>query len=247
MRAMITAYVVAGFLMGTAALAEKPDGTIVIGVLNDQSGLYSDHGGVGSVWAAKKAVEDFGANAKGMKVEIISADHQNKADIGAGIARRWFDVDGVDAIADGNNSAVALAIGEIATKKNKVILNSGAISADITGKRCNPNTVHWVIDTWALANGTGKKIVELGGDTWFMLTADYAFGHALEADTTAVVKANGGKVVGSVRTPFPATDFSSFLIQAQASNPKIIGLANSGGDTVTSIKQAAEFGIVEAG
>jgi branched-chain amino acid transport system substrate-binding protein len=216
-------------------------------VLNDMSGLYSDITGPGSVWAARKAVEDFGAAAKGMKVEILAADHQNKPDIGSNIARQWIDVDKVDAIADVPTSSVGLAVNQIIREKNKVHLNSGSATSDMTGKACSPNTVHWAYDTYMLSNGTGKALVKTGGDTWYFLTADYAFGHALERDTEAVVLANGGKVLGKVRTPFPGQDFSSFLLQAQASKAKVIGLANAGGDTINSIKQAAEFGITKGG
>jgi branched-chain amino acid transport system substrate-binding protein len=220
---------------------------IKIGVMNDMSGLYSDITGPGSVWAARKAVEDFGAAAKGMKVEILAADHQNKPDIGSNIARQWIDVDKVDAIADVPTSSVGLAVNQIIREKNKVHLNSGSATSDMTGKACSPNTVHWAYDTYMLSNGTGKALVKTGGDTWYFLTADYAFGHALERDTEAVVLANGGKVLGKVRTPFPGQDFSSFLLQAQASKAKVIGLANAGGDTINSIKQAAEFGITKGG
>ncbi|MFG1409784.1 MAG: ABC transporter substrate-binding protein [Pseudomonadota bacterium] len=231
----------------TAAQAQTTPIPVKIGVLNDQSGLYADLGGPGSVWAAKKAVEDFNAAAKGLKVEVVFADHQNKADVGTSIARQWYDVDGVDVIVDVPNSGVALAVNQVTKEKNKVFINSGAASSDLTGKACTPNTVHWTYDTWALANGTGKAITKNGGDTWFFLTADYAFGHALERDTSEVVKANGGKVVGSVRVPLNNSDFSSFLLQAQGSKAKIIGLANAGGDTINSIKQAAEYGIVDGG
>jgi branched-chain amino acid transport system substrate-binding protein len=230
-----------------AAQAQISDGIVKIGVLNDMSGLYSDISGQGSVFAARQAVEDFGAAAKGLKVEIIGADHQNKPDVGSSIARQWYDVDKVDVIVDVPTSSVALAINEITRDKNKVFLVSGAAASDLTGAKCSPNTVHWTYDTWALGNGTGKAMVKTGGDTWFFLTADYAFGHALERDTAAVVEANGGKVLGKVRHPFPGTDFSSFLLQAQASKAKVIGLANAGGDTINSIKQAAEFGIVKGG
>ena len=230
-----------------AASAQAKDDVIKIGVLNDMSGLYSDLSGQGAVVAAKMAVEDFGAAAKGMKVEIVSADHQNKPDVGSNIARTWFDRDNVDVIVDVPTSSVALAVNEIAREKNKVFLVSGAAASDLTGPKCSPNTVHWTYDTWALANGTGKAMVKTGGDTWFFITADYAFGKALERDTSEVVQANGGKVLGSVRTPFPGTDFSSFLLQAQASKAKVIELANAGGDTINSIKQAAEFGITQGG
>src|SRR6202022_3437595 len=230
-----------------AVHAEYRGGTIRIGVLNDQSGLYADIAGTGSVWIARKAVEEFGAAAKGMKVEILSGDHQNKPDIGLSIARQWFDVGKVDAIADVPTSSGALAVNELIRDKNKVFLAVGPATSDLTGKACSPNTVHWIYDTWALANGTGNAIVKRGGDTWFFITADYAFGYALERDTEAVVLKSGGKVLGKVRHPFPGTDFSSFLLQAQASGAKIIGLANAGGDTINSIKQAAEFGIVQGG
>ena len=230
-----------------SAQAQYTDGTIKIGVMNDMSGLYADLTGSGSVVAARMAVEDFGAAAKGLKVEIVGADHQNKPDVGSNIVRTWIDVDKVDVIVDVPTSSVALAVSEIVKDKNKVFLVSGAAASDLTGPKCTPNTIHWTYDTWALANGTGKAIVKTGGDTWFFLTADYAFGHALERDTAAVVEKSGGKVLGKVRHPFPGTDFSSFLLQAQASKAKIIGLANAGGDTINSIKQASEFGIVKGG
>ncbi len=220
---------------------------IKIGVMNDMSGLYADLTGPGSVVAARIAVEDFGAAAKGLRVEILGADHLNKPDIGSNIVRTWIDVDKVDVIVDVPTSSVALAVSEIVKEKNRVFLVSGAAASDLTGPKCSPNTIHWTYDTWALANGTGTAIVKTGGDSWFFITADYAFGHALERDTAAVVEKNGGKVLGRVRHPFPGTDFSSFLLQAQASKAKIIGLANAGGDTVNSIKQAAEFGITKGG
>jgi branched-chain amino acid transport system substrate-binding protein len=193
------------------------------------------------------AVEDYGAAAKGLKVEIIFADHQNKADVGSAIARQWYDVDKVDLIVDVPNSGVALAINQITRDKGKAFIVSSAASSDLTGKACSPNTVHWTYDTWALANGTGNAITKTGGDTWFFITADYAFGLALERDVEAVVLKNGGKVLGKVRHPLNTQDFSSFLLQAQASKAKIIGLANAGGDTTNSIKQGAEFGIVRGG
>ena len=220
---------------------------VKIGVLNDMSGLYADLGGPGSVVAAKMAAEEFGNKVAGMPIEIVSADHQNKPDVGSGIATKWIDVDGVDVIVDVPNSGVALAMAKIAADKNKVFIDSGAATSDLTGKACTPNTVHWTYDTWSLANGTGKYVVKAGGNTWFFLTADYAFGKALERDTKAVVEANGGKVLGSVAHPLNASDFSSFLLQAQASKAKIIGLANAGGDTINSIKAASEFGIVQGG
>ena len=216
-------------------------------MLNDQSSLYTDLAGPGSVVAAQMAVEDFGGKVGETPVEIVSADHQNKADIGSNLARQWFDVDGVDMIVDVPNSGVALAVNEIVREKNKVFLISGAASSALTGDKCSPNTVHWTYDTWSLANGTGKAIVSTGGDSWFFITADYAFGHALEKDTAAVVEGNGGKVVGAVRHPLNNADFSSFLLQAQSSGAKIVGLANAGADTTNAIKQAAEFGIVAGG
>jgi branched-chain amino acid transport system substrate-binding protein len=229
------------------AFAQYTDGVVKIGILSDMASLYADNGGPGSVVAAKLAVEDFGAAAKGMKVEIISADHQNKADVGSNIANSWLDVDKVDVIVDVPNSAVALAVSEVAKQKNKLFIASGPATSDLTGPKCNANTIQWTYDTWNLANGTGKAVVKTGGDTWFFITADYAFGHALERDTAAVVEANGGKVLGRVRAPLNNNDFSSFLLQAQSSRAKVIGLANAGGDTINSIKQAAEFGIVKGG
>jgi branched-chain amino acid transport system substrate-binding protein len=234
-------------LMCGTAQAQMSDGVVKIGVMNDMSGTYADLAGAGSVVAAQMAIEDFGAAKKGLKVEVVSADHQNKPDVGSNIVRTWIDRDQVDVIVDVPTSSVALAVNQIVKDKNKVFLVSGAAASDLTGKACTPNTIHWTYDTWALANGTGNAIVKTGGKTWFFLTADYAFGHALERDTAAVVEKNGGKVVGKVRHPFPATDFSSFLLQAQASKAQIIGLANAGADTTNAIKQAAEFGIVKGG
>jgi branched-chain amino acid transport system substrate-binding protein len=234
----------AAALFGTATQAQV---NVKIGVLNDMSGLYADISGPGAVTAAKMAVEDFNPAAHGMKVEIISADHQNKPDVGSNIARQWYDVDGVDAVVDVPTSSVALAITDITREKNKVFLVSGAASSDLTGPKCSPNTVHWTYDTWMLAHGTGASLVKTGGDTWFFLTADYAFGHALERDTAAVVTAAGGKVLGTVKHPLNTQDFSSFLLQAQASKAKVIGLANAGGDTINAIKQGAEFGITAGG
>jgi len=232
-------------LLGTAAQAE--DITVKLGVLNDMSSLYSDIGGQGSVVAAKMAIADFNPAAHGMKVELVNADHLNKPDVGTNIARQWFDVDHVDAIIDVPTSSVALAVNEVVREKNKVFLISGAASSDLTGPKCSPNSVHWTYDTWMLANSTGKSIVKTGGTTWFFLTSDYAFGHALERDTKAVVLANGGQVLGGVLHPLNTQDFSSFLLQAQASKAKIIGLANAGGDTINAIKQGAEFGITVGG
>ncbi len=231
-----------------AAAAEVSGGVVKIGVMNDMSGLYADIGGPGSVVAANMAVEDFQKTSKaGLKIEIVSADHQNKPDVGSTVARQWIDTEGVDMIVDVPTSSVALAVNQVIREKGKAFVNTGAATADLTGKACSPNTVHWLYDTWMLANGTGKAVVETGGDTWFFLTADYAFGHALERDTAAVVEKAGGKVLGKVRHPLATQDFSSFLLQAQASKAKVIGLANAGGDTINSIKQAAEFGIVQGG
>ena len=237
----------AALALAGAAQAQISGNVVKIGVLNDQSSLYADLGGQGSVLAARMAIEDFKAKEKGLNVEVVFADHQNKPDVGSQVARRWYDAEGVDVIVDVPNSGVALAINELTKEKGKAFINSGAASSDLTGAKCSPNTVHWTYDTWMLANGTGKAIVKTGGDTWFFITADYAFGHALERDTKAVVEKNGGKVVGAVRAPINTQDFSSFLLQAQSSKAKIIGLANAGGDTVNSIKQAAEFGIVKGG
>jgi len=231
--------------LATPALAQ--DKTVKIGVLNDMSSLYADIGGPNSLAAVKMAVEDSGLTKKGWKIEVLSGDHQNKPDIGVNIARQWIDAEKVDAIADTPSSGVALAVNNLVKEKNSVLLNSGAATADLTGKACTPNTVSFTYDTYMLANGTGKALTKAGGDTWFFLTVDYAFGHALERDTTSAVTANGGKVIGGVKHPLNTSDFSSFLLQAQSSKAKIIGLANAGGDTTNSIKQAAEFGIVQGG
>jgi branched-chain amino acid transport system substrate-binding protein len=235
----------AAALIGTAAQAQET--TVKIGVLTDMSSLYADATGPGSVVAAKMAVQDFNPAAHGLKVEVVSADHQNKPDVGSNIARQWYDVDHVDVIVDVPNSGVALAVNEVTREKNKVFLVSGAATSDLSGPKCSPNTIHWTYDTWMLANSTGKSIVKTGGDTWFFLTSDYAFGHALERDTKAVVLANGGHVLGGVLHPLNTQDFSSYLLQAQASKAKIIGLANAGGDTINAIKQGAEFGITAGG
>ena len=228
-------------------VASAQDKTVKIGALSDQSGLYADLGGPGSTLAAQMAVEDSGLAAKGWKIDIISGDHQNKPDIGTAIARQWFDVDKVDIIVDVPNSGVALAVNNVVKEKNGVYINSGAATSDLTNAQCSPNTVHWTYDTYMLAHTTGQALVKAGGDSWFFLTADYAFGAALERDTSAVVTANGGKVVGGVKHPLNTPDFSSFLLQAQSSKAKIIGLANAGGDTTNTIKQAAEFGIGKGG
>jgi branched-chain amino acid transport system substrate-binding protein len=238
---------VAVLVLTVPAFAEISDNIVKIGVMNDQSGTYADLAGPGSVVAARMAVEDFGAARKGMKVEILVGDHQNKPDVGSSIARQWYDVDKVDIIVDVPTSSVVLAVNQVTREKNKALLVSTGATSDLTGKACSPNAIHWTYDTWALANGTGSAIVKTGGDSWFFLTADYAFGLALERDTEAVVVKNGGKVVGRVRHPFPTSDFSSFLLQAQASKAKIIGLANAGADTTNAIKQGAEFGIGRGG
>src|SRR5450759_1186041 len=232
-------------LIGTAARAQNIP--VKIGVLSDMSGVYSDLAGPGSVIAAKMAVEDFNPAAHGMKVEIVSADHQNNPDVGSNIARQWFDVDHVDVIVDVPTSNVALAVNEVAREKNKVLLVSTAGTSDLTGRRCSPNTVHWTYDTWMLAHGTASALVKNGGDTWFFITADYAFGQALARDATGVVWANNGKVLGIAKHPLNTQDFSSFLQQAQASKAKIIGLANAGGDTTNAIKQGAALGITAGG
>ena len=236
---------VAGLGFTTPVLAQ--DKTVKIGVLNDMSSLYADIGGPNSVTAVKMAVEDSGLVAKGWKIDILSGDHQNKPDVGVSIARQWIDLDKVDAVVDTPTSSVALAVSNLARDKNAVLINSGGASADITGKACTPNTVSVSYDTYMLAKGTGKALTKAGGDTWFFLTSDYAFGYALERDTAAVVAASGGKVLGGVKHPLNTSDFSSFLLQAQASKAKVVGLANAGGDTTNAIKQAAEFGIVAGG
>jgi branched-chain amino acid transport system substrate-binding protein len=229
------------------AAAQYANGAVKIGVLTDMSSLYADGSGPGSVAAARLAVEDFDPASKGMKVEIVAADHLNKPDVGSNIANSWFDVDKVDAIVDVPNSAVALAVSEIARQKNRVFLASGAATSELTGSRCNANTVQWTYDTWNLANSVGRAVVQSGGDSWFFVTVDYAFGLALERETAAVVEANRGAVVGRVRHPLNTSDFSSFLLQARSSGAKVIGLANAGGDFINSVKQAKEFGIGKGG
>jgi len=236
-----------GLVFAGVASAQTMDKVVKVGSLGDQSGLYQDIGGPGSTVAAQMAIEDSGLLAKGWKIDLISADHQNKPDVGVNIGKQWIDVEKVDVFVDLAASNVGLAVANLAKEKNVVNLNSGSASSDLTGSQCTPNTVHWVYDTYMLANGTGKALVKSGGDSWFFLTADYAFGHALERDTAAVVTANGGKVLGAAKHPLNNADFSSFLLQAQSSKAKIIGLANAGGDTTNAIKQAAEFGIVKGG
>jgi branched-chain amino acid transport system substrate-binding protein len=230
-------------LLASPAGAEM-NGTLRIGVMNDMSSVYSDFQGAGSVVAAQLAAEDFAKQSK-RKIEILSADHQNKADIGASIARRWFDVDGVDVIIDVPNSAVALGVADIAREKNKVLIGSGAGSSLLTGAKCSPNTVHWTYDTWAMGHGVARGVLAQGGKSWFLVTADYAFGQDLEKQASEEVKSQGGQVLGNVRHPIGASDFSSYLLQAQASGAQVIGLANAGGDTVNAIKQAAEFNLGE--
>jgi branched-chain amino acid transport system substrate-binding protein len=230
-----------------AVLAQgKISGDVVkVGVLTDLSGLYSDIGGQGSIVAAQMAAEDFGGKVLGKPIEVVAADHQNKPDVASSKVREWVDRDGVDMVTDALNSAVALASAKVLAEKKKILMDTGAASTRLTNEDCTPYTIHHTYDTYALANGTGKAVVKQGGDTWFFLTADYAFGHSLEKDTSEVVKASGGKVLGAVRHPLSASDFSSFLLQAQASKAKIIGLANAGGDTINSIKAANEFGLTK--
>jgi branched-chain amino acid transport system substrate-binding protein len=234
-----------GFVAVSAASAQ--DKVARVGVLNDQSGLYADVTGPGSTLAAQMAVEDSGLLAKGWKIDVLVGDHQNKPDIGSNIARQWFDRDKVDVIVDVPTSSVGLAVNNVVREKNGVYLNSGSGTSDLSNAQCSPNTIHWAYDTFQLANGTGTAMVKSGGDTWFFLSADYAFGTALERDTTNAVTANGGKILGGVKHPLNTSDFSSFLLQAQASKAKVIGLANAGGDTINAIKQASEFGIVKGG
>jgi branched-chain amino acid transport system substrate-binding protein len=240
-------YIIGALIAIAMTGAAQAQTSVKLGVLNDRSGVYSDLTGEGSVIAARMAVEDFKAAEKGIKVDIVAADHQNKPDIGASIARQWYDQEGVDVILDVPTSSVALAVNGLAREKNKILINSGGGTSDLTGSQCSPNTVHWTYDTWALANGTGSAMVKRGGNTWFFVTADYAFGHALERDTSALVTKAGGKIIGTVRHPFPGQDFASFLLQAQSSGAKVIGLANAGGDFTNTMKQAAEFGIVQGG
>ena len=238
-----TAVMACSALIGTEASAQG----VKIGILNDQSGVYADFGGKGSIEAAKMAIEDFGGSLLGQKIELVSADHQNKPDLAAAIARRWYDTESVDMITDLTTSSVALAVQQITAEKKKIDIVVGAATSEITGAACTPYGFHWAYDTHALAVSTGGALVKTGGDTWYFITVDYAFGHALERDTSDIIKANGGKVLGAVLHPLNTSDFSSFLLQAQSSKAKIVGLANAGVDTVNSIKQAAEFGIVAGG
>jgi len=241
--AKLLAVAASALFLATAAQAQG----VKIGILNDQSGVYADYGGKWSLEAAKMAVEDFGGEVLGSKVELVTADHQNKPDTAVAIARRWYDVENVDMITELTTSSVALAVQELSKEKKKIDIVVGAATSRITGDACTPYGFHWAFDTHALAVGTGGALTEAGGDSWFFLTVDYAFGYALEQDTSDIVKAKGGKVLGSVRYPLNASDFSSFLLQAQSSKAKIVGLANAGLDTSNSIKQAAEFGIVAGG
>ena len=237
----------AALLLASTAQAQISDNVVKIGVMNDQSGLYADITGQGSVIAARMAVEDFGGKVLDKPIEVVFADQQNKPDIGSNIVKQWIDTEKVDTIVDVPTSSVALAVQQITKEKKRIFLISGAASSDLTGKACSPYGFHWTYDTFMLAAGSGRALVKAGGDTWFFLTADYAFGHALERDTGDAVKASGGKVLGAVRHPLNTSDFSSFLLQAQASKAKVIGLANAGGDTINSIKQASEFGITAGG
>ncbi len=232
-------------LAQSAKSAALSGGKVVIGVMNDMSGLYADIGGPGSLFAAQMAVQDFGGKVLGKPVQILSADHQNKPDVGATKAREWYDTEGVDMIVDVPTSSVAIAVGKVAAEKKRIFIDTGGATKSLTNEDCNPYMVHYAYDTYALANGTGKAIVQTGGKTWFFLTADYAFGKALEADTAAVVKANGGTVLGHVLHPLSTSDFSSYVLQAQASKAQIIGLANAGGDTINSVKAANEFGLTK--
>jgi branched-chain amino acid transport system substrate-binding protein len=239
----MAAVAMSGLLAAVPASAQG----VKIGILNDQSGVYADYGGKYSLEAAKMAIEDFGGEVLGKKIEMVTADHQNKPDLAIAIARRWYDTEGVDMITELTTSSVALAVQELSRDKKKIDIVVGAATSRISGDACTPYSFHWAYDTRALAVGTGGALTKAGGDSWFFLTADYAFGYALEKDTSDVVAANGGKVLGSVRVPLNSSDFSSFLLQAQSSKAKIVGLANAGLDTTNSIKQAAEFGIVKSG
>jgi branched-chain amino acid transport system substrate-binding protein len=247
MRHFLKLGVLACALVIAAGHADAGDGVVRIGVLNDQSSVFADSSGTGSTLSARMAAEDFGGKVAGMPIEIIAADHQNKPDVGSAIARRWFDEEKVDAIADLGNSAVALAVHEIAREKNKVILVSAGGTTALTGKACSPNTIHWTYDTWSQSNAIGTALVKAGKRTWFFLTADYTFGYNLRDETSKVVVANGGEVLGSVRHPINASDFSSYLLQAQASHASVIALANGGSDTANSIKQAREFQLQQSG
>ncbi len=246
-RAMLAGVASLALISGTAGAQEVSDGVVKIGILNDQSGVYAEFGGRSSYEAARMAVEDFGGTVLGKPVEVITADHQNKADIASVVARQWYDVDRVDTIMELTTSSVALAVQAVSKEKKKIDIVTGAATAELTGAQCSPYGFHWAYDTRALAVGTGGAMVKQGGGTWYFLTADYAFGHSLEAETSRYVKSQGGQVVGSVRHPLSNSDYSSFLLQAQGSKAKVIGLANAGLDTSNAIKQASEFGIVQGG
>ena len=246
MKSLTRRSLIASAAMVPAVARGQSAPVLKVGVLTDMSGPYKDPSGPGAIASVHQAIEDFGVSGKGFKVEVLSADHLNKPDVGATVARQWFDRDGVDLIVEVTNSGVALAVAGVAKEKNKVYLNSGAASSDLTGTACNPNTIHWAYDTYMLAKSTGGAMVKTGGDSWYFVTADYAFGKTLQRDTTAFVEAAGGKVLGGQTYPFPGTsDFSSFLIQAQASGAKVLGMANAGADTINTIKQAKEFGITK--
>ena len=247
MRKTIIASVALLLASSTAAFADASDGKVKIGILNDQSGVYANFGGKYSFEAAKMAVEDYGGKVLDVPVEVVTADHQNKADVASNIARQWYDTEQVDSIMELTSSSVGLAVQALSKEKKKITINTGAATTELTGKQCSPYGFHWAYDTHALAVGTGGALVKQGGDSWYFLTADYAFGYSLEENTGNYVKENGGTVVGAVRHPLATTDYSSFLLQAQSSGAKVIGLANAGLDTANSIKQAAEFGIVAGG
>jgi branched-chain amino acid transport system substrate-binding protein len=246
-KTLLAACAVVALGLPGAARAQISDDVVKLGVLTDMSSLYSDATGQGSLIAAQMAAADFGGKVKGKPIEVIGADHLNKPDVGANIARSWYDTDKVDAIVDVPTSSIALAVQQITREKDKVFLMSGPGASDLTGPACSPNGIHWTYDTYALAHVTGKALVDRGENSWFFITADYAFGHALERDTAEVVKTSGGKVLGAVRVPLNTADFSSFLLQAQGSKAKVVGLANAGGDTQTAIKQSAEFGLAQGG
>lgn len=247
LKKLMCSAVVSAMAASTAAQADISDNEVRIGYLADMSGTYSALAGPGGLEAAKMAIEDFGGKVNGKKITIVSADDQNKPDIGANKVRQWIDVNNVDMVAGMVSSAVTIAVNKVVEAKDKVSLVSGSASSSITNQYCTANSVHYVYDTYALAHGTGEAVVKEGGDSWFFLTADYAFGHTMEADVTEVVKESGGKIVGGVRHPLATNDFSSFILQAQASGAKIVGLANAGADTTNSLKTAKEFGVVQSG
>lgn len=247
--ALAIAVLMAGLPVGWvgSAIAKDADNKVVVGVLNDQSGVFADVTGQGSVIAARLAIDDAGGQVLGKAIELVSADHQNKADLAGSIARRWLDADGVDAIVDGSSSAVGLLLQNLARERGKIALFSGPATSDLTGKECSPTGFHWTYDTYALASVTARALVRQGADSWYFITTDYAFGHALERDASKFIATAGGKILGSVRHPLNTSDFASFILQAQASGAKIIGLANSGEDALNAVKQAAEFGVTKEG